>query len=149
MTLAASLGAAAGSAITDWLRAQSSMAGQIIPWPAAGNIPVGWLECDGRALSPTDYPRLFAVIGTAYGGDGVATFNLPDLRGRVPLGRSASRAAGTLVGAESVSVTLDSANLPSHSHGATFTSSTASSATASVATPVEALDTAVMDLDEP
>lgn len=138
MTLAASLGSAAGAAITDWLRAQSSMAGQIIPWPAAGNIPVGWLECDGRALSPADYPRLFAVIGTAYGGDGVATFNLPDLRGRVPLGRSASRAAGTLVGAESVSVTLDSANLPSHSHGATFSSSTASSATASVAIPVDA-----------
>lgn len=138
MTLAASLGAAAGSAITDWLRAQSSMAGQIIPWPAAGNIPVGWLECDGRALSPASYPRLFAVIGTAYGGDGVATFNLPDLRGRVPLGRSASRAAGTLVGAESVSVTLDSANLPSHSHGATFTSTTASSASVSVSIPVDA-----------
>lgn len=130
MTLAASLGAAAGSAITDWLRAQSSMAGQIIPWPAAGNIPVGWLECDGRALGPADYPRLFAVIGTAYGGDGVATFNLPDLRGRVPLGRSASRAAGTQVGAESVSITLDGANLPLHTHTATFTSSTASSATA-------------------
>lgn len=135
MTLAASLGAAAGSAITDWLRAQSSMAGQIIPWPAAGNIPVGWLECDGRALGPADYPRLFAVIGTAYGGDGVATFNLPDLRGRVPLGRSASRAAGTQVGAESVSITLDGANLPLHTHTATFTSSTASSATASVAIP--------------
>ena len=135
MTLAASLGAAAGSAITDWLRAQSSMAGQIIPWPAAGNIPVGWLECDGRALSPTDYPRLFAVIGTAYGGDGVAAFNLPDLRGRVPLGRSASHAAGQQVGAESVSVTLDSNNLPSHSHSATFSSSTASSTTASVAIP--------------
>ena len=135
MTLAASLGAAAGSAITDWLRAQSSMAGQIIPWPAAGNIPVGWLECDGRALSPTDYPRLFAVIGTAYGGDGVAAFNLPDLRGRVPLGRSASHAAGQQVGAESVSVTLDSNNLPSHSHSATFSSTTASSTTASVAIP--------------
>lgn len=137
MTLAASLGAAAGSAITDWLRAQSSMAGQIIPWPAAGNIPVGWLECDGRALSPTDYPRLFAVIGTAYGGDGVAAFNLPDLRGRVPLGRSASHAAGQQVGAESVSVTLGSNNLPSHSHSATFSSSTASTTTVSVAIPVD------------
>lgn len=135
MTLAADIGAAVGGKISDWLQSQSSIAGQIIPWPAAGNIPVGWLECDGRTLSTAGYPRLFAVIGTAYGGDGVATFNLPDLRGRVPLGRSAFHAAGQQVGAESVSVTLDSSNLPSHTHSATFTSSTASSTTASVAIP--------------
>lgn len=136
MTLAADIGAAVGGKISDWLQAQSNLAGQIIPWPVAGNIPVGWLECDGRTLNSAEYPRLFAVIGTAYGGDGAATtFNLPDLRGRVPLGRSASHAAGQQVGAESVSVTLDSANLPSHTHTATFTSSTASSTTASVAIP--------------
>lgn len=135
MTLAADIGAAVGGKISDWLQSQSSIAGQIIPWPAAGNIPVGWLECDGRMLNSAEYPRLFAVIGTAYGGDGVGTFNLPDLRGRVPLGRSAFHAAGQQVGAESVSVTLDSSNLPSHTHSATFTSSTASSTTASVAIP--------------
>lgn len=135
MSLASDFGTAAGGAIVDWLLAQSSMAGQIITWPAAGNLPVGWLECDGRALSPADHPRLFAVIGTAYGGDGVDSFNLPDLRGRVPLGRSAFHAVGQQVGAESVSVTLDSANLPSHTHTATFTSGTASSTTASVAIP--------------
>lgn len=135
MTLAADIGAAVGGKISDWLQAQSSLAGQIIPWPAAGNIPVGWLECDGRTLSTAGYPRLFAVIGTSYGSDGVGSFNLPDLRGRVPLGRSAFHAAGQQVGAESVSVTLDSSNLPSHTHTATFTSSTASSTTASVAIP--------------
>ena len=139
MTLAADIGAVVGGKISDWLQAQSNLAGQIIPWPAAGNIPVGWLECDGRMLNSAEYPRLFAVIGTAYGGDGVATFNLPDLRGRVPLGRSAFHAAGQQVGAESVSVTLDSSNLPSHTHSATFTSSTASSTTASVAIPADAV----------
>lgn len=138
MTLAADIGAVVGGKISDWLQAQSNLAGQIIPWPAAGNIPVGWLECDGRMLNSAEYPRLFAVIGTAYGGDGVATFNLPDLRGRVPLGRSASRAAGTQVGAESVSITLDGANLPSHTHTATFTSSTPTSTTVSVAIPANA-----------
>ena len=138
MTLAADIGAAVGGKISDWLQAQSNLAGQIIPWPAAGNIPVGWLECDGRMLNSAEYPRLFAVIGTAYGGDGVATFNLPDLRGRVPLGRSAFHAAGQQVGAESVSVTLDGANLPSHTHTATFTSSTPTSTTVSVAIPANA-----------
>ncbi|MGW0995744.1 phage tail protein [Streptomyces sp. NPDC002520] len=41
----------------------------------------GWLYCDGRGLSPTDYPDLFAVIGTLHGGNGTQTFNLPDYRG--------------------------------------------------------------------
>ena len=51
MTLAADIGAVVGGKISDWLQAQSNLAGQIIPWPAAGNIPVGWLECDGRMLN--------------------------------------------------------------------------------------------------
>lgn len=47
----------------------------------AGNTsPVGWLLCDGSAVSRTDYAALFSVIGTTYGaGDGSTTFNLPDL----------------------------------------------------------------------
>lgn len=54
--------------------------GTIAAHPA--NIPGGWLECDGSAISRTDYAGLFAEIGTNYGaGDGSTTFNLPDLRG--------------------------------------------------------------------
>lgn len=54
--------------------------GTIAAHPA--NIPAGWLECDGAAISRTDYAGLFAEIGTIYGvGDGATTFNLPDLRG--------------------------------------------------------------------
>ena len=46
------------------------------------NIPDGWLECDGSELSRTAYVNLFNVIGVVYGeGDGVDTFNIPDLRG--------------------------------------------------------------------
>lgn len=49
--------------------------------------PDGWLICDGRAVSRTEYPQLFTAIGTAFGaGDGSTTFNLPDLRGRFPRG---------------------------------------------------------------
>jgi microcystin-dependent protein len=52
------------------------------PTPSAG-----WLLCDGAAVSRTTYSALFQAIGTAYGaGDGANTFNLPDYRGRVPVG---------------------------------------------------------------
>lgn len=55
--------------------------GTIIPW-ATSKVPAGFLAADGSAVSRTDYPRLFAVIGTIYGaGNGSTTFNLPDLRG--------------------------------------------------------------------
>ncbi len=46
-------------------------------------IPSGWIECDGRAISRTTYLDLFNAISTHYGiGDGVTTFNIPDLRGQ-------------------------------------------------------------------
>jgi hypothetical protein len=51
------------------------------------NIPGGWLVCDGRAVSRTDpqYVNLFNAIGTKWGmGDGVSTFNIPDIRGLIP-----------------------------------------------------------------
>jgi microcystin-dependent protein len=45
--------------------------------------PRGWLFCDGRLLSISQYSGLFSLLGTAYGGNGVTTFGLPDLRGRI------------------------------------------------------------------
>ena len=46
-------------------------------------IPVGWIVCDGTAVSRTTYASLFGAIGINFGGgDGINTFNLPDLRGR-------------------------------------------------------------------
>jgi|688.fasta_scaffold00021_193 microcystin-dependent protein len=53
---------------------------------AGGYEPIGWMYCDGRALSIRNYTALYAVIGTNFGGDGVNTFCLPDLRGRVAVG---------------------------------------------------------------
>jgi microcystin-dependent protein len=53
--------------------------------------PTGWLICDGSAISRATYSTLFGVISTNYGaGDGSTTFNLPDLRGRVPVGWAAA-----------------------------------------------------------
>lgn len=54
---------------------------------STGTVPSGWLECNGAAVSRTTYAALFAVIGETWGeGDNATTFNLPDLRGRVPRG---------------------------------------------------------------
>ena len=56
-------------------------AGTIIAY-SSETVPEGYLECDGRQVLRADYPRLFAVIGSAFGqGDGASTFHLPDLRG--------------------------------------------------------------------
>lgn len=53
----------------------------------SNTLPDGFLWCDGAAYSRTEYPELFAAIGTKYGaGDGSTTFNVPDLTERVPVG---------------------------------------------------------------
>lgn len=60
--------------------------GVVVPY-AGASAPTGWLLCDGSAVSRTTYAALFSAIGTQYGvGDGSTTFNLPDIRGRVPVG---------------------------------------------------------------
>ncbi len=52
----------------------------------AGNFaPRGWAFCDGQILPISQNTALFSLLGTTYGGDGRTTFNLPDLRGRVPI----------------------------------------------------------------
>ena len=52
----------------------------------AGNFaPVNWSFCNGAVLQISENDALFSLLGTTYGGDGIATFALPDLRGRLPL----------------------------------------------------------------
>ena len=88
---------------------QSTGAGGILPagigpLPYAGSsVPTGWLECDGSAVSRTTYAALFAAISTTWGiGDNSTTFNLPNMRDRVPIG------SGT--GTTTESVTASSSN---------------------------------------
>lgn len=87
------------AAITlDDVRGNAVEAGTIV---ATGRTtaPIGWLLCDGAAVSRTTFADLFAAIGTAYGiGDGSTTFNVPDLRQRFPLGKAASGTGATLGG---------------------------------------------------
>ncbi len=60
--------------------------GQIMMF-AGSQGPGGWLPCDGRLLSISQYTALFSLLGTQYGGDGKTTFGIPDLRARVAVGR--------------------------------------------------------------
>jgi len=87
---------------------------------AGGGAPSGWVPCTGAAISRTAYAALFAVLGTAHGaGDGATTFNLPDLRGRVPIGVGqgsglTDRALGQKLGEENHLLTVN--EMPSHRH---------------------------------
>lgn len=81
--------------------------------------PKGWAKCDGQLLPIAENSALFSLLGTRYGGDGVNTFALPDLRGRVPIGYGQGpglsiHTLGQAGGTESV--TLTQANLPAHTH---------------------------------
>jgi phage-related tail fiber protein len=64
--------------------------GSIMPWAANGNLPTGFLLCNGASVSRTTYSDLFNVIGTAFGTASGTTFNLPDFQGRFLRGRDNS-----------------------------------------------------------
>lgn len=88
----------------------------------AGNFaPQGWFFCDGSTLPISQYQAFFSLLGTTYGGDGMSTFQIPDLRGRAPIhsgngqGKNVSRyELGQLGGNENV--TLSAQQMPAHSH---------------------------------
>jgi microcystin-dependent protein len=106
-------------------------AGTIIPY-GGSSAPSGFLLCDGSAVNRTTYSILFGVIGTTFGsGDGSTTFNVPDLRGRVPAGKdnmggsAASRLTSTTMTPDGNTVgatggeqthTLVTSEMPSHTH---------------------------------
>lgn len=137
---------AAGDVLTfdgmHWVPQPGVPAGTILQY-AGAEPPNGWLLCDGSAVNRASYAGLFAVLGSLYGeGDGATTFNVPDFRGRVAVGRdnmgigSANRITsaqadvlGGYGGAELVTptgsislsgtvgaTTLSTAQIPSHTH---------------------------------
>jgi len=104
-----------------------------------GNFaPVGWALCNGQLLSISQNAALFSILGTTFGGDGVQTFGLPDLRGRAPLhwgqGTGLSNyTLGAQTGTESV--TLMQNQMPAHTHQVNASSTNGSSAAAQGALP--------------
>lgn len=107
-------------------------AGMIAPF-AGTSTPTGWLICDGSAVDRTTYADLYAALSTTYGeGNGSSTFNLPDLRGRVPAGKDNmgtngdadnittagagidGNSLGATGGAQTVTLTHQQSGLPAH-----------------------------------
>lgn len=88
-----------------------------------GNFaPEGWALCDGSLLPISENDALFSLLGVIYGGDGVTTFAVPDLTGRLPIGQGTAPLTGTsypigrMGGAETVTLIED--QLPRHTHTA-------------------------------
>ena len=91
----------------------------------AGNFaPAGWKFCDGQILLISSNETLFQLIGTTYGGDGVSTFGLPDLRSRIPIHQGNSFILAETGGAEEITLTVN--QIPVHTHPMTASADPAS-----------------------
>jgi len=127
---------AAGKAAADFIpEGVGPITGEIRMWSTA-SAPTGWLIANADAVSRTTYAALFAVVGTAYGvGDGSTTFNLPDFRGRTPIGAGTGDAtdatAHALADKEGTEThTLITAEMPAHTHTYGFTANAVGAGTA-------------------
>jgi microcystin-dependent protein len=83
------------------------------------SAPTGYLLCDGTAVSRATYSALFGIISTTYGvGDNSTTFNVPNLKGKVAVGRDSSQSEFDNLGETSgaKTVTLTTAQMPAHTH---------------------------------
>jgi microcystin-dependent protein len=125
--------------------------GQIIMF--AGNFaPSGWALCNGQLLPISQNAALFSILGTTYGGDGITTFALPNLQGRVPehWGTGPGLPAVTIgESGGSTNVSILTSNLPQHAHPI---AQPVSSAAGTAQTPVNsypAVDTATATFTPP
>jgi microcystin-dependent protein len=103
--------------------------GGITQYAGSTSPSANWSICDGTAVSRSVYATLFARIGTTYGvGDNSTTFNLPNLKGRVPVGLDSTQtefdALGETGGANTVTLTSAQSGVPAHSHANTLTDPT-------------------------
>ncbi|KIL35594.1 tail collar protein [Cohnella kolymensis] len=95
--------------------------------------PLGWAFCDGSLLQISQYETLYTLLGTTFGGDGISTFGLPDLRGRIPLHTGVNPNTGTQYslgqagGTETVTLSLQ--QLAAHTHIVNANSTTGESTT--------------------
>ena len=102
----------------------ASPVGEIKMWPTSV-APTKYLICNGAAISRTTYAALFALLSTTYGsGDGSTTFNLPNLKGKIPVGFDAAQpefdALGETGGAKTVTLSANESGVPAHTHPASI-----------------------------
>jgi microcystin-dependent protein len=85
---------------------------------AGSAAPTGWLLCDGTSYLRTDYPALFAAIGTTYGSVDGTHFNVPNAKGKVIVGRDAAQTEFDTLGETggAKTHTLTTAQIPAHGH---------------------------------
>jgi len=94
---------------------------QLLLWPMNW-APSYWAQCDGRSMNIAQNSALYALLGITFGGNGTTNFNLPDFRGRVPIGlgtrpgTSINYNIANIGGNESMALSI--ANLPTHTHTA-------------------------------
>lgn len=103
--------------------------GSVIEY-AGDTAPNGWLICDGSAISREIYANLFEVIGSTFGGgDGMTTFNIPNLKGKIPVGLNSDDSDFNILGKTGGEKThiLKINEIPSHNHRQTVTASRAGS----------------------
>jgi microcystin-dependent protein len=116
-------GSVTAEKIADGALPSSVPTGMIAPF-AGASAPLGWLFCQGQSVSRTTYADLFTALGgvsSPYGGVTSTNFNVPDLKGRVPVGLDSAQTEfdvrGETGGAKTH--TLSTAQLPSHTHSGT------------------------------
>jgi microcystin-dependent protein len=110
-----------------------------------GFAPAGWAFCNGALMAIAENDALFQLIGTTYGGDGVSTFGIPDLQGRVPVHQGQGPSLqnytiGQKAGVETVTLTTN--QIPVHNHA--VAASQALSNTTSPANNVLAQNTQIL-----
>lgn len=100
---------------------RAELTGTILIWSGL-TAPSGWQLCDGSAISRSTYAALFAITSTRFGaGNGTTTFNVPDLRGKFPVGYNASESEFNVLGNNALArgtktVQLQPGQMPSHTH---------------------------------
>lgn len=108
---------AAIAAQVETLISPSGVPAGVITQFAGSTAPSGWLICDGQSVSTTTYASLFAAINYTYGGSG-GSFTLPNLKGRVPVGRDSAQGEfdnlGETGGAKTHALTIS--ELAQHNH---------------------------------